>query len=887
MALAAGTRLGPYEILALLGAGGMGEVYRARDERLGREVAIKVLPAALSQDADRLRRFEQEARAAGMLNHPNILIVHDIGTHDGAPYIVSELLEGATLRARLDEGPLPVRRSVDYALQMARGLAAAHEKGIVHRDLKPENLFLTGDGRLKILDFGLAKLRPAPPVGGVDTEAPTNLPHTDPGVVMGTVGYMSPEQVRGQEADHRADIFAGGAILYEMLAGQRAFQGKSAVETMHAILRDEPPGLAEMGRNIPPALERIVQHCLEKGPAARFQSAGDLAFNLEALSAASGSTLAARAAVTRRLERRKLLAWAVAAVLLLAALPFVAAYFRRAPTEAGAIRFSIPLPKNVTFTTDPERHYLSVSPDGRHLAFAAISEGRALLWVRPLDALRALPLAGTDGAHSPFWSPDSRFIGFFAEGKLKKVAASGGPPQTLCQAPVTTRVGTWSREGTILFPVRGEGIYRVSAAGGAPTQVTKIDPSRNERMHSWPHFLPDSRHFLYLATADYQSDTIYLRSLEAGEARAVVQARSRVEYITPGYLLYVREGTLLAQPFDAGGLRLAGDPFPIAERVVFQPTGHAAFSASENGVLVYQTGESATRLVWFGRTGQEIGSVGPPGDYRRLGLSPDGQRVAVTVFDPRAGAADLYLYELAREMGARFTFDPGFEGAPVWSPDGRQIVFTSDKNGPPDLHLKALSGAGSDEPLLQLPGRQQALDWSPDGRFIIYREDVDPKTGYDLWVLPLAGDRRPVPLARTQFNETDARFSPDSRWVAYVSDESGRPEVYVQPFQGGGERRRISTAGGSLPRWRRDGKELFYLGADNQLMAVPVKVGEGVEAGVPAALFRIDPAAQADYDVAADGQRFLINAAVTGAESLPITVVLNWTAELEKGKEKR
>jgi Tol biopolymer transport system component len=898
MTLAAGTHLGPYQILALLGAGGMGEVYRARDSRLGREVAIKVLPAAFSADADRLRRFEQEARAAGCLNHPNILIVHDIGTHDGAPYIVSELLAGQELRKQLHEGPLPVRQALDYALQTARGLAAAHERGITHRDLKPENLFLTRDGRVKILDFGLAKLKPSKFGGSVDTEAPTSFPQTDPGVVMGTVGYMAPEQVRGEEADHRADIFAFGAILYEMLSGRRAFWGETAAETMTAILKAEPPELAEAGRQIAPGIERLVRHCLEKRPEERFQSAGDLGFALEALSMPSDSRLSAARAMpdaelsqtgTARWRRtivgsRERWAWMAATILFLLT-TLAALYFRPAAREAGAIRFLIPPPENTTYVPPSDLPYsVAVSPDGRRLAFVTTTEGKTRLWVRELSALSAQPLADTEGAACPFWSPDGRSIGFSAEGKLKRVEASGGPPQTLCHGSQWGAPAAWSRDGVILFASGTEGIFRVSADGGEATQVTKPDRSRGEAHHLWPQFLPDGRHFLFLVgLVDKEGEAhndIYVGSLDSADTRPLLRGGSRAAYVPPGYLLYIRDGTLLARAFDAQALRFTGEPIQVAERLrYFQPTGDGDFSASEGGVLAYQAGAKLSRLAWFNRSGGEIGAVGAPGDYEAPRLSPDGQRVAVNMVDPRTGTTDIWIYELSRGTSTRFTFEPGVENEPIWSSDGRSLAFAADRGGPPSLVLKTLSDPGSGEQLTQTSGWVQfAYDWSPDGKFIIYA-DGEAKTGNDLWVLPLAGSRKPAPFLRTQFNEGAARFSPDGRWIAYVSEESGRPEVYVRPFQGAAEKWKVSNAGGEEPRWRRDGRELFYLAPDNKLMAVPVKLGENFEAGSPSALFRLE-AIRKQYEVEASGQRFLASTPVAGAMPLPITVVVNWTADL-------
>ena len=604
-----GQQLGPYKILSLLGSGGMGEVYRASDSRLGREVAIKVLPSEFSADADRIGRFKQEARAAGQLNHPNILAIYDVSTHEGSPYLVSELLEGETLRDRLRQA-LSQRKALEYAGQIARGLAAAHVKGIVHRDLKPENLFITRSDGVKILDFGLAKLTQRKLDASQLMTATTNPVATETGVVMGTVGYMSPEQVRGEVADHRSDIFALGAILYEMLSGRRAFQGKSAIETLNAILKEDPPELAKMNPQLPPALERIVRHCLEKNPGERYQSVRDIAFNLEGLSALSDATSAPLTVAARRSKSRERLAWIITTIaLFLAALGFAVAYFHRTPTEVRSTRFTIPPPAKTSFG----ELSLSIAPDGHRFAFSTIdAAGRSLMWVRSLDSISPQPLPAADGGAYPFWSPDSRYLGFFAQGKLKKLALSGGSPQTLCEAPDLWG-GTWNRDGVILFAPNFYGpLHRVSATGGEAEPVTALDPSRQQNAHLFPQFLPDGRHFLYLArSAQKQNTGIYVGSLDSKDTRRLVSTESNAVYAPPGYLLFVREGMLLAQPFDDKELQLAGEPFPVVQRVGSFMNLYAFFSVSESGVLVYWGGvqNKNTQLVWSDRGGKELKSV--------------------------------------------------------------------------------------------------------------------------------------------------------------------------------------------------------------------------------------------------------------------------------------
>jgi serine/threonine protein kinase len=899
MSLNPGTRLGPYEILARLGAGGMGEVWRARDTRLNREVAIKVLPASLANNEDRLRRFKQEALTTSALNHPNILIVHDFGTHEGSPYIVAELLEGEELRHKLDDGALRPSEALDYAQQIASGLAAAHEKGIVHRDLKPGNLFVTRDGLLKILDFGLAKLKPQPFTGRrVNTEAPTAPldAETASGVIVGTVGYMSPEQVRGEPVDHRSDIFSFGAILHEMLSGKRAFQRNTPVETMSAILNGNPPELSDINRAVAPEIGRVVRRCLEKRPERRFQSASDLGFALDVLSTPSDSRLDTTrlSAVRERAGKRRLfgnagVAWVVAAVLLLGllvSLPFTITYFRHAPMETQTSRFFVSPPAKSTLGT------VTVSPDGRRLAFIARdTAGKTLLWVRPLDALTAQPLSGTDDAIYPFWSPDSRFIGFFADGKLKKVEVTGGPPSTLCNA-LNGRGGAWNRDDVIIFaPDAGCGLSRVSASGGEPSLLTTLDSSRREESHRFPQFLPVGSRFLYFArSAQPENSAIYIRALDQPQPKRILSCNAKAAYTSlrngqAEYLLFPREGTLMAQAFDEASVELTGAPFRVAEHVGYLANNEAYFSVSDNGVLVYQSGGMAkTQLVWFDRTGKRFGSLGPPSLYEWYVLSPDEKRVAISRVDAETLNADIWLLDLGRGISSRFASDPAADVYPVWSPDGSRIVFASYRDGAWAIYQRLSSGVGSEEGILKSSDPKWPSDWSLDGRLIIY-DQISSDTQLDLWVLPLFGDRQPFPFFQTDFNERRGVFSPDARWIAYESDESGSYQVCVQSLPPG-NKWQISSDGGEEPRWRRDGKELFYRAANGKLMAVEVKANaSGFEFSVPKPLFEVptfDLYYAPLYAVTADGQRFLMNTPVEESASATITVVLNWTAELKK-----
>lgn len=888
MTLAAGSKLGRYEIRSKIGEGGMGEVYLARDTQLGRDVAVKVLPSAYSIDKDRLHRFEQEACAASALNHPSIIVIYDIGTHDGAPYIVSELLEGETLRSRIGGTALNQRRAVDYALRIAQGLAAAHEKGIVHRDLKPENIFITKDGRIKILDFGVAKLT-QPDRNQSQTNIPTRRVDTDPGVVIGTAGYMSPEQVRGKGVDHRSDIFSLGAILYELLSGRRAFHGESAADTMSAILKEDPPELTETNKTISPALERLVNHCLEKNPEARFHSARDLAFALEAVSTSpgSGETFTAMTPMASRPSLGKHLPWVIVALLgiaLLVALPFVILYFRQKPsaTAAATTRF---------FIYPPEKAYyggsFAVSPDGRRLVSRVNYEGKVLLWVRALDSLTAQPLAGTEDSSFPFWSPDSRFIGFFSKGKLRKIEVTGGPAQTLCDAP-DPRGGTWNADGVIVFAPKGADVlYRVPAGGGTPVPLTTLDTSRKEISHYHPRFLPDGRHFLYLASSPQrESAGIYVSSLDKHEPKRLVSTDASAEYAPPGYLFFLRERTLMAQGFDADKLALRGEPFSVAEQVDRLGGGarFALFSVSQTGVLTYRTGFSdSSQLTWFDREGKPLETVGPTGGYNSPWLSPDEKRVAFGRQEPEGGGFDIWLLEIARGNLNRFTFDPAIDQSPIWSPDGSRIVFSSDREGVLNLYQKAASGAGNDEALLKSDYPKNPNDWSADGRFILYQ------TGTDLWILPLSGEQKPFPFLQTEFTEGWARFSPDGKWIAYNSNESGTWQVYVQSFPASGGKWMISTDGGAQPQWRRDGKELFYISSNRKLMAVDVTGnGSTFEAGVPKPLFDLRlqtpalPGPRNYYIAAADGKRFLVTSVSEERVTTPTTVVMNWTADLKK-----
>jgi eukaryotic-like serine/threonine-protein kinase len=897
MSVLPGSRFGPYEVLSALGAGGMGDVYRARDARLDRDVAVKVLPPLWAGNADRLRRFEQEARATAVLNHPNILAVYDVGTHDGQPYLVTELLEGATLREALNHGALPASKAVDIARQVASGLAAAHAKGVAHRDIKPENLFLTPDGRVKILDFGLAKLTDDAGDSG-RTRSPAA---TETGMVLGTVNYMSPEQVRGLTADTRSDIFSVGVVLFEMLSGARPFQGDTGVETMSAILKKDPPELSAPNDPRLPALNRIVRHCLEKNPDERFQSAQDLAFALQS-SSTSDSTPSASAvlagstsAATPRRGRERV-AWAIATVFCVSTIGLaIVPYLRRTPA-APVLRVAIPLPPAATIRrlagslSGSAPNPLALSPDGRYLAFVATVGTTPFLWLRPLDSQTANRLGGTEGAVGPFWSPDSQSIGFFATGKLTRIGVDGGDPQTLAE---TNGLGgaSWSREGVILVaPATGGegGLVRVPASGGAISPVTRLDPAHGDTNNVWPHFLPDGRHFLYNIMGR-DNPGIYVGSLDSADRKQLLAFNladpndvglSTLAYAAPGYVLYVRGQTLMAQPIDLEHFRFSGPAVPVAEGVEKVGPGTAAFSVSATGVLAYWggTGVQPSQLTWRARDGTVISRIGAPEGYTEVALAPDERRIAVSRVDPGKQSA-IWILDVTRGTALKVTFDPVSIG-PVWSPDSAAVAYGSARDGPPSLFQKAVSGSSQDVLLFKSHSSNVPTDWCghTDGRSILFVAAAE-KTQSDVWMLPLTGERKPVVLLQTPSNEVDARCSPDGRWLAYSSDETGRQEIYVTSFPTPGGKWPISTSGGTQPQWRRDGTELFYLAPDRTLMSVRVGAGATFEAGAVTPLFQIRGSS---YASSADGRRFVTNDPIGEPTAQPITIVLNWTAGLRK-----
>ncbi len=884
--LSPGTRLGPYEINALIGAGGMGEVYRARDTRLDRTVAIKVLPPHLTHDPERRQRFEREARAVAALNHPHICALYDIGQQGGVDFLVMEHLEGESLASRLARGPLSLEEALGYAGEVADALAAAHHQEVFHRDLKPGNIMLTRAGS-KLLDFGLAKIGAGGQGSGVGEAAPTMTADlTQKGTLLGTMQYMAPEQLETKPTDARTDIFTFGAVLYEMITGRKAFQGESQASLIGAILHKDPPSMATLEPVTPAALDRLVKKCLAKDPEQRWQSARDLASELQwiAEGAATSPPPVARSAPSKA-------AWVVAAAAVIAAVALGVAYFRRPSVEQQTIRFTLSPPEKSNF-----QRFVVPSPDGRRLAFLTLAGGKDGLWIRPFDALAAQQVPIGSDYQKPFWSPDSRYVAYFMEGKLFKVAVgTGGPslPETVCECRGID--GTWSRDGVIvLTPYWGEALARIEATGGQPASLTTLDASRQEHTHLWPRFLPDGRHVLFLAAGrDYRNNQIFAVSIDSKARKPVLAADSFVGYMPRGgqhgFLFYVRRRTLLAQPFNEKQLTVSGEPFAVAQDLEYiAPDALAVASVSEAGVLVYRTAAPRqVQLTWVDRTGKPLGPVGPPGDYGAYRISPDGKRIAVSRFDPQAGNYDIWQIELGRGITSRVTFDPSNEFDPIWSPDGNRIVYYSDRDGLFDLFHKAVSGSRkSEELLLGFMTDKDPDDWSPDGRYVLF-STYDPKVkgGSDLWALPMEGDRKPIPLVQGEFTEEDAAFSPDGKWIVFTSNESGKSEVYVQRFQPGasapGERRQISDKGGIAPRWRRDGKELIYLTPDKKLMAVAITLtAAGIQSGTPQALFELPtlprPQFETAYDLSADGQRFLIPVVAGDSAPSPLTVVLNW-----------
>ncbi len=855
----------------------MGEVYRARDTRLDRTVAIKILQGHLALDDDIRQRFEREARIVSSLNHPNICTLYDVGRQDDMDYLVMEHLEGESMADRLARGPMPLPEVLKTAVEIADALDRAHRQGLTHRDLKPGNIMLTKSGA-KLLDFGLA--RSAPPSRSMsDLSSPTmSRPITAEGTIVGTFQYMAPELLEGKEADARSDIFSFGAVLYEMATGRRPFEGRSQASLIAAILKETPRPISALMPLSPPALDRVVSRCLEKDPDDRWQTARDLLLELKWIGDA-GSRAGVPIPVAARRKSRERLAWVLAAAGGIATVALLGFEVVNAPRKAEPVQFFIATPASITSIGTPK-----VSPNGRYVAFNATdSTGISRIWLRALGSLSSEPIPGTEDAQRPFWSPDSRYLAFMAEGKLKKVAVTGGPTQTLGETG-SRGDGSWGRTGVILFDKSAsDSIIRIAAAGGVAAPITRIDRTRGETGNAWPQFLPDGRHFLYLGLSSRaESTALKVGDLRSTKTRVLLTGNlSRIEFVAPGYVLFVRDRALLAQPFDARKLQLRGEPFPIVDDVAVGGGGaaNAEFSASDNGVLVFRgsAGSGTSRLTWVDRAGKDIQVVGDPGAYSAHSVSPDGKRIAVET----GNNPDIWTIDSGRNVSTRFTFNAAQHYWPVWSPDGTRIAYTSDQQGAFAVFVKPATGARPESLLSNTSVPIGPSDWSSDGKNLACA--VQGVGGWDIWIQPTGGAVA-YPLLASQFREMEARFSPDCRWIAYSSNESGRREVYIQPFPGLGGKWQVSSQGGRDPEWRRDGKELYFLTLAGVMTAVDVSgtAGTDLALGPPKTLFAGILADESqighNYAVSADGQRFLIRKTVRAGELPATTVFMNWTS---------
>ncbi len=887
-------RIGPYEIVALLGAGGMGEVYRARDPRLHREVAIKVLSAVFAQDAERMARFQREAELLASLNHPNIAILYGLEESEGERALVMELVEGPTLAQRLATGAMALEEALGIARQVAEALEAAHEKGIIHRDLKPANVKVTPEGTVKVLDFGLAKALADEPVVSAPADSPTlSMGATRAGVILGTAAYMPPEQAKGKPVDRRADIWSFGVVLLEMLTGRRVFTGETAAETLASVLLKDPEFDA-LPAGTPATIRRLLRRCLEKDPRKRLRDIGEARITIEEVLAGAPAEEAAPRPVAPAPSRRPVLAWVVAWVV--AALAALAAglvsfvHFREAPPRPETVRFDVSPPEGARSTFDSSAAP-TVSPDGRHLLFLAAKGAETMLYVRSLDSAEARPLAGTNHAFHPFWSPDSRSIGFFAEGNLKRVELAGGSPIMLC--PVGTpfdnqgKGATWNRDGVIVFATpREEPLFRIAASGGKPERLTELDPSQEES-HRWPYFLPDDNHFLYLARhKGRENAAVYIGSLGShgskGGRKLLFRNDTRVAYAGGpegvGYLLFAQGDTLMAQSFDPGRLELRGKPLRVAGPVrVFPRANLVAFSVSAGGVLAFfpDSMERLERLVRFDRSGRELAKMGNPGGYSNPRFSPDGKALLYI------GPGGFWIADVERDVHSRFAVTGKEARGATWSADGKEVFYATSAGGAvfsSRLLRSTYRGAGEPSLLLETGSIILPQTLSPDGKTLLLETHLQPAG--DIALVTLAGKPSIEPWLKSEFAEHEPRFSPDGRWVSYVSDESGQNEVYVRSFPGGENQVRISTAGGMAAFWRRDGKEIVYLAPDGAFLSVTVNPVAGALApAAPKALFRVPGASFAD--MRGDGQQFVAVIA-DAAATQPIRMVLNWTAALDR-----
>ena len=898
-----GQMIAHYRVQEKIGQGGMGEVYRAQDTRLGRDVALKVLPEVFARDAERMARFEREAKVLASLNHPNIATIYGVEETNGARALVMELVEGPTLTERIRQGPLPLEEALAFSQQIAEGLEYAHERGIIHRDLKPSNVKLTPESQVKLLDFGLAKALEGETTEEALQNSPTlSAPATRTGILLGTAAYMSPEQARGKRVDRRADIWAFGCMLYEMLAGCGAFTGETTSDILASVIRAQPDW-SFLSDSVPPRIRELLHRCLQKDAKQRLRDIGDARITIqEARTVSSASDALPDSSRTHR-PRRPAMLWALLAMgLLLGAVcaAFLAFYLRPAPGRRVISRFafSFPTPDSQPAASEgfPLRDFpaVAISPDGTKIAYLGARGHTTQLFLRPVDRLEPQPLPGSANATSPFFSPDGQWVGFFADGKLKKVSVHGGEATTLCDAPIN-RSATWVPDNTIIFaPTLFGGLMRVSAAGGTPEIVTTPDVSQGELTYRWPEILPGGEIVLFVIAASqdigsFSESKIAAVRLDTHEKKILPIAGTYPRYSSSGHLLFERDGRVFAVPFDPRRLEVTGQAVPVLDGVKTSPnSGAADFTVSDTGSLVYLPENTYARdglIVWVDRSNQVKELAAPARHYGSPHISPDGGRIAVAIPSGSSGS-DVWVYEIAHGTLTRLTFDE-HSSAPVWSPDGKRIAFTTTRPKGPAILVKPADGSGAEETLVQ--GESLIVvptSWSTDGKFLAYWT-VGSATGRDIWIAPITGDRKPQPFLRTQFNEMQARFSPDDRWLAYMSEESGRYEVYVQPFPGPGGKWQISTNGGTTPVWAQNGRELFYM-SSGKIMSVGVTTQPTFSASTPRIIadyppFLMGRLTNGVYDVSPDGQRFLfVKANVENGPLDEVRVVLNWAEELKQ-----
>jgi Tol biopolymer transport system component len=888
MTLSTGTRLGPYEILSPLGAGGMGEVYRAKDTRLAREVAIKVLPDSVAKDRERLARFEREAQMLASLNHPNVATIHGVEDSGGAPALVMELVEGPTLEDRIAEGPIPFAEALPIACEIAEGLDYAHERGIIHRDLKPANVKLTGDGKVKILDFGLAKA--LDPVVGASSPDVTRSPTitaaaTQAGVILGTAAYMSPEQARGRPADKRSDIWAFGCVLWEMLTGKRLFHGETVSDTLAAVLRADIDW-ATLPAGTPPAIRRLLGRCLERDPKRRLRDVGEARIAMEEAPAGFIGIPAETAAgiATRRAGPGRMVAWALAGAVLGAGLVAgIAAMRHRRAAMDFAVRLNVSLPRGQAMLVADLPNF-ALSRDGAQIAYVAKKQsGASALYLRSMGSFDARELLGTQGATAPSFSPDGQWLGYVVGGRIQKMAASGGPPQPVCDTTVSALGGAaWADDGSILVSSTNGSLMRAAPSGGPCVEIVRPDAARGEVLE--PESLPGGRGILFAGRGGFQMSQAHIAvlDLKTGKSQVIIAQGTHPRYVEPGFVVFGRSGAILAAPFDPQGLKLLGQPVPVVEGVLpDSSSGIEQFSVSRNGVLAYVAGTRAAvkrRIMMADRKGVRTTVTADASAFEDLALSPDGREISMTV---ESAIWNIWSYHLDRGTLTRLTFENDNRD-PIWTLDGKRVVYTSLRNGLYGLYWRPVDGSGPEEALLTSKNWLFATSWSADGRFLAFGEQ-DPKTGHDVWILPVGGDRKPYPFVRSPSQEWFGEFSRDGRWIAYESDESGRSEVYLRPFPGPGGKWQASTEGGTRPEWSHDGRELFYFESD-RLMRVTVDSGQALVVGRPELLFSCNCFESGRYyDVMPDDKHFLL---IQDAEPVSpvaqINVVLGWGSELDR-----